>query len=790
MDNQEYTQSYNTDTHDERLFEESVLRLGLPAVLEQVSEYARTEPGRTRVMASSPCKDNKEIRARLQTLSQLREITNLDGPIGFGSLAPMDGLLSSLSNELVILEAEDLMAIADMIETSSLVRGGLLSLNDRYALLQELGHKFRSIDHISVRIRNALDEHGVVRSSASPGLKDVRGRMQRSRSRIRSVLESVVNDQNLARVVQEDYISIRNDRCVILLRPEFKGLLNGIVHDHSRSGASVYVEPLRVVELNNEIASLADEERSEIRKVFQELTGLARDSLDEIWSNYNALVEIDSLQAAALYAQNTGGIEPELADQGFKLIRARHPLLPSQGDEAAVPMDIIMDPDTQGLVVSGANMGGKTVALKIAGLFPLMTRHGLMIQADEGTRVQPFSVIMADIGDDQDIQEKVSSFSGHMNRIRMILDRADKDHLVLLDELGGATDPDEGSALAMAIMDEIMSRHAKVVVTTHLTQLKAYAMGTGGVKSASVEFHPVTLQPTYRLLYDLPGESHAIATAERIGVSSKVIERSREYLDQASGGAAQLMVRLKEKLDNLEGVERELAAKTEILDSKVKELESEKELILERARKEALEALSDAKREIVEIQKALKTGKIKDAAKPGRVLEEVKDQLSQRLGGALERTTPTPEPGQRALVKSLSRVAVVDGPLEKGKVPVRLGNVKTRVNLEDLEPLAGPSEKNASKNEQIKVDIPIAKPRSQVNIIGLRVEEAIPIVEKALDEALLGGLSAVTIIHGKGGGRLKKAVREHFQGVPFIKGLHPGGAGEGGEGQTVVELSV
>jgi DNA mismatch repair protein MutS2 len=783
-------QSGSETDGQERLAQYSLARLGFPATLEQVAGFAATEPGRSRVRELSPLESNTRIKQRLRTVGELREIAALDGPIGFGGIPPLEGLLSRLSNKLVILEAEDLMALADIIETASIVRARLQSLDERYENLRRLAGGLRNLDHLSMRIRAALDEHGVVRSNASPGLKNIRNRIVRARSKIRACLEDVVRDDNLARVVQEDYISIRNDRLVILLKPEFKGVVNGIVHDHSRSGASVYVEPLTAVDLNNEMASLADEEREEIRKVFQELTEEARESLDELSMDYEILIELDTLQAAALYAEESNSIEPELVERGFELLKARHPLLPSQGPTAAVPMDIVMDPDTRALVISGANMGGKTVALKMAGLFPLMVRSGLMIPVAEGSKVQLFSGIMADIGDDQDVQSRVSSFSGHMNRINEILKYAREDHLVLLDELGGATDPDEGSALAMAVIDEIISRRANVVVTTHLTQLKAYAMGMDSVKSASVEFHPQTLEPTYRLLYDLPGESHAISTAQRIGLPDRVIQMSRSYLDQASGGAAQLMVRLREKLEALEEREQEVEDKSRRLESELKSMESEKESILELFRRDALETLTNAKTEIAEIQKALKTGKIKDAAQPRAILDKLETELSHELGGELNPVPESLPPGARALVKSLGRVAIVDGRAEKGKIPVRLGNVRTRVNVEDLELLGAPNEKNASKNEQVRVDIPIVAPRSEVNIIGLRVEEALPIVEKALDEALLAGLSEVTIIHGKGAGRLKKAVREHFQGVPFVRNLHPGPVDQGGAGQTVVELAL
>ncbi len=763
--------------------------LELHSVLEQIAKHAKTEAGANAVLETEPCSSNTHIEKSLKRIKELREVISLDGPMGFGQAPPLSGLLARLQNKAVILDAEDLMVLADMIETSSKIKGALLNLDENYGTLIEIGGAFRNLDHFSARVRFILDEHGVVKSNASPGLQDVRNRMRRSRARIQSALNAVVKDEDLARVVQEDYITIRNDRYVILLKPEFKGLFKGIVHDHSRSGASVYVEPLEAVDINNEIASLADEERSEVRKVFQELTSEARDSIEELKKNYETLVQLDALQAKSIYAQTTDSIEPELVDKGFELLSAKHPLLPFSGPEAAKPMDIIMAPESAGMIISGANMGGKTVALKIAGLFPLMVRHGLMIPAKEGTKVQPFRAIMADIGDDQDIQGKISSFSGHMDRIARILKVAQEGALALLDELGGATDPDEGSALAMAVIDELMAKGAKVIVTTHLTQLKAYAMGAEEVKSVSVEFHPETLEPTYRLLYDLPGESHAIATAERIGVPTSVIERSRKYLHKTSGGSSQLMTLLKEKIDQVDRIKIETEGLEQELKQKIEALDAEKERALESFRNEALSVINTAKQEIAELQKALKTGKIKDASKPRHVIDNLVEKLEDKLGGPLETTPEAPMEGTRAYVKPLGRVAIVEGLAEKGKVMVRLGNVKTRVNIEDLEILGDNAEKNASKNEQVRIHLPSAAARGEVNIIGFRVEDALPVVEKALDEAIVAGLETLTIIHGKGEGRLKKAVRDHFQGIPYVKKLYGGPIDSGGDGQTVLELS-
>jgi DNA mismatch repair protein MutS2 len=516
---------------------ESLTALELPAVLEEVGCHAFSIPGREEVLSAIPEATVDQTRALLNLVAELREMTVLRGPLGLGDLIPLEGVLSSLENRSVILDPDDILAVRDVLAIAGSVKNRLERLEDRFEMLRYEAGKLTPLETLRSRIDEVFDEHGMVRPIASPRLREIHERTRSVRRRINKHLEGIVSDRDLARIVQEDYITLRNDRYVILLRPEFKGLLHGIVHDHSRSGASVYVEPLDVVDLNNQVASLIDEEREEVRRILRELTEDIRSFKDVLQSDYEALAFLDAFQARALYAEATSSVMPELSTEGFRILGARHPLLLAAQGSEVVPMDLIQDPETTASVISGANMGGKTVALKIAGLFPIMVRCGIMVPAEEGTRLQPFARVMADIGDDQDIRNRVSSFSGHMLRIKAIIDEARGGDLVLLDELGGATDPEEGAGLAMAIVDRLTAEGVRVVVTTHLTNLKAYALSRSDVKNVSVEFHPETLMPTFRLLYDLPGESHAIQTAERIGMDSRVVASARQYADKAAGGA-------------------------------------------------------------------------------------------------------------------------------------------------------------------------------------------------------------------------------------------------------------
>lgn len=779
--------------HDEplpRIMADSLALLELPGVLEEVSSHALSEPGKDRVLASSPDHDPDLIRTHLNLVAELKEMIGLHGALGMHALIPMEGLFARLENPGTVLDAEEILVIADLLALAGRTQDRLNDLEERFVLLRAGADSLVRLSALKHRIAGVLDERGAVKPSASPRLAEIHERARAGRERILKRLDKIVNDQDLARIVQEDYVTLRNDRYVILLRPEFKGLLDGIIHDHSRSGASVYVEPFSVVEMNNQVAGISDEEREEIRRIFKELTGEIRASMDAVRENYDALAELDSEQARALYALATSSIVPELVDNGFRILGGRHPLLLAAGTDSVVPMDVVQVDATRTTVISGANMGGKTVALKIAGLFPLMVRTGIMVPAREGTKIQPFARIMADIGEDQDIRSRISSFSGHMLRIKAVIDDVRPGDLVLLDELGGATDPEEGAALAMAILDELAEQGARVLVTTHLTHLKAYGLSRPHVKNVSVEFHPVTLKPTFRLLYDLPGESHAIETAERIGLAPHVIAAARKYGDAAAGGSSSLLQRLREKMSEVETERQGLEETQQALDRELAEIRANRENEVEEFRIQMREFLRKAERQIADLQQSLKSGRLKAGAKPREVLREIKEEVVQTLGVPLEKTVPLPLVGATVRVKALGREGTVKSIPERGKVEVAVGGLTMRVDAEDLDIVRVPAtnKKSSSKTEQIGVGIPIAAPRWELNVIGLRVDEALPMVEKVLDEALLGGLSTVNIIHGKGTGRLKKGIREYLSGHALVSKFHPGAIEAGGDGVTVVEL--
>lgn len=772
-----------------QMLSDSLTRLELPAVLEEVAAHACSEPGRMRVLSIQPEEQLDIIEANLRLVNELREMIVLQGMVGLEGLCPMEGLFHKLSHSGAILESEEILAVHDLLVLAHQVLGACGDLDTRFEQVKRFSKSITGGESLRNIIARILDERGEIRPNSDPALIRIHTRLRAVREITRRRLDAFVGDRNLAGIVQEDYVTMRNDRYVILLKPEFRGKLDGIVHDHSRSGASVYVEPFQVVELNNEIAALADEERAEIRRIFKMLTEEIRRFTPVLNDDFQRLALLDAFQARASYAIATSSRCPELVEDGFRILGARHPLLIAAEESVVVPMDVIQDASIRSTVISGPNMGGKTVALKIAGLFPLMVRCGMMVPAKEGSQIKPFSRIMVDIGEDQDIRSRISSFSGHMLRIKEILSIASENDLVLLDEIGGSTDPEEGAALAMAIIDELAQRRARVLVTTHLTHLKAYAMARGTANNVSVEFHPQTLKPTFRLLYDLPGESHALSTAEAMGIEPRVIESARAYLDKSAGGSSQLLADLRKKLEQVEFLRLELEKNETALDAELRDIASCRDRIVEGFRLECVAMISNAERQISEIQKSLKLGGFKKQAHPREALVRIKTEMEEKLGVPLKKVPDRFTVGTWVHSVTLGKEGRITAIYDSGHADVAVGNVTVKANLTELSPIVPQAnQKSASKNERIGVGIPIAAARWEVKIIGLRIEEALPVVEKAIDDAVLGGLHSISVIHGRGTGRLRQSVRQFLSQHPLVRDFRDDDAGRWGEAVTVVEL--
>lgn len=770
--------------------DESLRALDLGAVLAEVSRHARSKPGKESVRRSSPLENFQEVQYNLGLVKELKESVTIDGLIDFHGLIPIEGLLQSLDNPLTILEPEELLAIRDLLSLASSTFDYLDQLDERFERLKAFQGPLEILGDLRAKIDRSIDENGQVRMDASPELILIGDRLREARETIRRRLEAFVRDRNLTDVVQEDYVTLRNDRYVILLKPNFRGKLDGIIHDHSRSGSSVYVEPFVVVEANNKVAEYTDEQRAAVRRLLIDLSGRLREHKEHLRTNYEQLVRLDALQARALYALATSSIVPEFIEEGFRIIGGRHPLLLAESESDVVPMDIIQEGKTRITIISGANMGGKTVALKMAGLFPLMILCFLMVPAKEGTAIQPFRNIMADVGDEQDLRERISTFAGHILRMKDIIERASEGDLVLIDELGAGTDPEEGAAIGMALMDCIAEKDVRCVVTTHLSQLKAYAFAHDYATNVSVEFHPITHEPTFRLIYDIPGESHAIAMAEKIGLPHNLLDRARDYADRFAGGSAKLLSDLRQKMIEYDQLQQELQKRQRDFDNELAAIRVAKNQIIESFRERCFILIQDAQKQISDLQKSLKKQLPRKGVNPRQKIKELAERLESDLGGPVIRKKSKLVPGSVVRIASLGKQGRVTDVSEGGLATVEVGKLKIKVKTSDLVQFAeGQTEKKASKKEGTRVEIPSASPQWQVKVIGLRVDEAISVVEKAINDAFLGGLSELTVIHGRGTGALKRAVREYASRHALVKGLQAADQTLGGDAVTVLALA-
>jgi DNA mismatch repair protein MutS2 len=557
----------------------------------------------------------------------------------------------------------------------------------------------------------------------------------------------------------------------VAVKAEFKNTLPGIIHDQSQSRATFFIEPLSTLEENNELNMLLQDEKEEERRILLFLTDRVREKTKEISRAVEVLGHLDLVFAQAKWARAWRGIIPALNDQGcWRLRGARHPLLGS----TAVPIDLHLEPGQSTLILTGANAGGKTAALKTLGLLTLIAQSGVPIPAEEGSEVAIFDKVFADIGDEQDLRENLSTFSAWVRSVAHILQQTDESSLVLLDEVGGGTDPVEGAALTMAILDGLHDRGVKVMVTTHLHLLKAYGAIHPHVANVSVEFNPETLRPSYRLIYGLPGESHALLMAQKWGLPAEIVQKAHGYLGEGEQKTSQLLQSLEQtqremerKLEEGEKIKREAEAIRRQSETLLRQTRQEEERLMAKVREESQAAVQQARAELRLLINDFKAKGRTDVHRLGQEIQAVEEKIGgwARKKGEKIRAGEGPEAPPSS---SDSPDAALD----------RLKEVFAQ--------RAGKDSARLAKRGRIDYLIPPAK--RAIKVIGLRVEEAIPLVDKAIDEAFLGGLKELEVIHGAGTGRLRQAVREHLQDHPLVKAFLPGGPGRGGNGVTVADI--
>ncbi len=648
-------------------------------------------------------------------------------------------------------------------------------------------------------ITYAVSEHGEVMDSASDKLRTLRNQIRTNESRVREKLESMIRSSNASTMLSDAIITIRNDRFVIPVKQEYRSVYGGIIHDQSSSGQTLFIEPQAIVQLNNVLQETRVKETQEIERILVELSEKVGAFTPELLHNVKVLAQIDFLVAKAKYAKAIKGSKPILNNEGrVKLFKAKHPLIPN---DVVVANDIFLGDEFTTIVITGPNTGGKTVTLKTIGLCTLMAQSGLQIPALDGSETAVFSSVYADIGDEQSIEQSLSTFSSHMVNIVDILKHVDYDSLVLFDELGAGTDPQEGAALAISILDEVYKRGARVIATTHYPELKAYGYDREGVINASVEFNVETLSPTYKLLIGVPGRSNAFEISKRLGLEENVISNARGHIGEDTNKVENMIASLEDSRKKAE--EEELEAKNHLkqaeilhkdLQKQIDEYHQERDAMVEKAAKEAAAIVENAQREaeaiIADLRKLrlekhadVKEHELIDAKKR---LEEAAPKVKKTTNKAARPLDKSLKPGDEVKVVSFGQKGHLIEKVSNNEWQVQIGIMKMKVKESDLEFIKSTKVKETKPLTTIKGrDYHVSV---ELDLRGERFENAISRVEKYVDDALLAGYSSVSIIHGKGTGALRSGVQEYLKNHRSVKRIRFGEAGEGGTGVTVVEF--
>ena len=761
------------------------------AIRQKVVAHCATPMGAERARQMTPRTDEEAIRVALQQTSEARRLIDLAEEMPLRGVQDVRSA-ASLARAGGILPPESLLSIADTVESARRLRSFLLTREEKCPALCVLARQLEPLPEVVNEVRRCLREDATVADSASPELARIRQRLRRLHSRITERLQATLNSSRIRNMLQEPVITMRGDRYCLPVKAEYRAQFGGIVHDVSASGATLFMEPQEVVDLGNQIREAQIAEQNEVVRILAQLSALVGKYSDPILLTCDALGELDFINARARLSVEWDAIEPALNTQGkIRLRKARHPLL----KPPVVPIDVELGNRFRILLITGPNTGGKTVTLKTVGLLTLMMQSGLHVPADTGTEMAIFQNIFADIGDEQSIEQSLSTFSGHMTNIAATLPQCDEHTLVLLDELGAGTDPAEGAALAQAILDYLLARHARVMATTHYGELKSYAYARQGVQNASVEFDLQTLRPTYHLRIGTPGSSHAIVIAQRLGLPSSVIETAQARLAGRETEATSIMRRLEEEQRHVEEARqaaeqerREAAALRQQLQQRLEQVESERQRLREEVTQEVQHRLHQILQQAEEAYRRLR-----EQPRENRAAQEARQQVRQAAEQVKRLLTPPPaasseiREGDTVRVTTLNVTGTVLQLTPKEAV-VQAGAIRVTVPREALRRI---DEKPVSKAPLVSVPVNLSRAANispEIMLRMQRVDEALANLDQYLSEAYAAGLQQVRVIHGKGTGTLRKAVREYLNTHPLVASYRGADATEGGDGVTIVTL--
>ena len=788
--------------------ERSMHVLEFQKIREMLAERCVTEGGQAASRALVPYTTLPEIEAAQQETAEAREISGVSGGTPVQAFSDVTEALH-LSSIGGALSPRMLMDVAAVLRAAKAARDALLTDREDTPMLRTLGEQLADLRDVRQDIADVIVSEDEIADRASSELFSIRRKMRACTDRVRDRLNSMIHSAAYSKYLQDAIITMRQDRYVLPVRQEYRAMVPGIVHDQSTSGATLFIEPMSVVEIGNERKQLMAAEKAEIDRILRKLSAEIAPYTDDIQRDQDILSQLDFIFAKASLGIQMEAVTPRVNEKGsISIQRGRHPLIDR---DRVVPLDVRLGDTFTTLVITGPNTGGKTVTLKTIGLFCLMAQAGLQIPAEEGSETSVFEDVFADIGDEQSIEQSLSTFSGHMKNIVEILSQVTEKSLVLFDELGAGTDPTEGAALAQAILRYLLQMGTRTAATTHYSELKAFAMTTPGVENASVEFDVATLRPTYRLLVGIPGKSNAFEISKKLGLSDDLIESAKELLSKEQ-------IRFEDVLANAEyhrqvaAKERELAeqAHTEMLEIRRQaerertKLEEQRQRSLEKAKAEAKRIVENARREqenLIEQLRALK----KAGGAQEHEIQAIRRKAEQAADELAEQDGPQGggEPLSEVKVGDLVHVASMDIdatvtalPDAKGNVQLMAGRMKLRTPLSDLrKPTKAQKEEKKQKDRFIRresantrVDIMNRDVRRELDLRGLALNEAIPEVEKFIDDAVLSSLKEVSIIHGNGTGVLRQGIAECLRRHPSVSSYRAGRYGEGETGVTVVTL--
>lgn len=784
--------------------EKSLRILEFNKIKDKIKKYARTNAGKEKVSDLAPYDNVYEINNKLdETNEALEVILDKGNP-------PLEGLFDihegvERARKGGTLTPEQLLKIGSTLRAARNMKEFFKreDFEKAYERLEDLAYILTPVKNLEDDIERSIVSEEEISDKASATLYNIRKSLKEKNSSVREKISSIVRSHS--KYLQDDLYTMRGDRYVIPVKSEYKSAVPGIVHDQSSTGATFFIEPMSLVNLNNEIRELVLKEKAEIDRILAELSFKVKENSEQCLSNFKMLVEFDFIFAKARYGERLNAVRPLIREDGrFNIYSGRHPMIE---DDKVVPSDVYIGEDFDTLMITGPNTGGKTVTIKMVGLLHIMGLSGLLIPARDNSSLSFFTEVFAEIGDEQSIEQNLSTFSSHMTNIVEIMRYVDDKSLVLFDEIGSGTDPAEGAALAISIIETLRSRKSRIIATTHYSELKAYALKTDGVENASVEFDIETLRPTYRLLIGVPGKSNAFEISKRLGLVEGVIKRAKAYMSEENLQFENLIRDLQEKSIVAKKEAREASAlkkEAEELklryEDKLQRLEKARDKAYMDARHEAKEIIANAKEEADEILKAMRALEKMGIEGGGRArLEEerkkLKDSLEHKEKGLHNMKENEGEPitnvtlGMEAFLPSLNQtVVIISMPDNRGDVQVEAGIMKINVKLKDLRKTKVTKQEKVKKKREVKLNL--SNIESRVDLRGMDSEEACYKTDKYLDDAYRANLGEVTIVHGKGTGVLRNAITAMLKRHPHVKSFRLGVYGEGGDGVTVVELKA